>query len=168
MTVYQTLDGVYPEHDLYPGLDMYPSGYIMPLGRYIVKSAERQEKRRYRDIVALDYMSLFDVNVIDWYNALPFPLTLRDFRARLCRYIGVTEHVPDYLPNDNLLISKTIDAAELLGRDVLIACEQLNGVLDTSTGMECCSILPCSPTTAWCQRKISCRLQIFIRYSQAW
>lgn len=128
MTVYQTLDGVYPEHDLYPGLDMYPSGYIMPLGRYIVKSAERQEKRRYRDIVALDYMSLFDVNVIDWYNALPFPLTLRDFRARLCRYIGVTEHVPDYLPNDNLLISKTIDAAELLGRDVLIACEQLNGV----------------------------------------
>lgn len=128
MTVYQTLDGVYPEHDLYPGADTYPSGYIMPLGRYIVKSAERQEKRRYRDIVALDYMSLFDVNVIDWYNAIPFPLTIRDFRARLCRHIGVTEHVPDYLPNDNLLISKTIDAAELLGRDVLIACEQLNGV----------------------------------------
>lgn len=128
MTVYQTLDGIYPEHDLYPGADTYPSGYIMPLGRYIVQSAERQEKRRYRDIVALDYMSLFDVNVIDWYNALPFPITLRDFRARLCRHIGVIEHVPDYLPNDNLLISKTIDAAELLGRDVLIACEQLNGV----------------------------------------
>lgn len=128
MTVYQTLDGIYPEHDLYPGADIYPSGYIMPLGRYIVQSAERQEKRRYRDIVALDYMSLFDVNVIDWYNALPFPLSLRDFRARLCRHIGVTEQVPDYLPNDNLLISKTIDAAELLGRDVLIACEQLNGV----------------------------------------
>ena len=38
MTVYQTLDGIYPEHDLYPGADTYPSGYIMPLGRYIVLS----------------------------------------------------------------------------------------------------------------------------------
>lgn len=128
MTVYQTLDGIYPASDLYPGNDVFPSGYTMPLGKYIVQSAERQPDTKYREIVALDFMILFDVNVIDWYNALPFPLTLRDFRARLCRHIGVTEYVPDYLPNDGVMIYKTIEAAELMGRDVLIACEQLNGV----------------------------------------
>lgn len=128
MTVYQTLDGIYPAPDLYPGNDFFPSGYTMPLGKYIVQSAERQPDTKYREIVALDFMILFDVNVIDWYNALPFPLTLRDFRSRLCRHIGVSEHVPDYLPNDGVMIYKTIEAAELMGRDVLIACEQLNGV----------------------------------------
>lgn len=128
MTVYQTLDGIYPAPDLYPGNDVFPSGYTMPLGKYIVQSAERQPDTKYREIVALDFMILFDVNVIDWYNVLPFPLTLRDFRARLCRHIGVTEYVPDYLPNDGMMIYKTIEAAELMGRDVLIACEQLNGV----------------------------------------
>lgn len=128
MTVYQTLDGIYPAPDLYPGNDFFPSGYTMPLGKYIVQSAERQPDTKYREIVALDFMILFDVNVIDWYNALPFPLTLRDFRSRLCRHIGVSEHVPDYLPNDGVMIYKTIEAAELMGRDVLIACEQINGV----------------------------------------
>lgn len=128
MTVYQTLDGIYPASDLYPGNDVFPSGYTMPLGKYIVQSAERQPDTKYREIVALDFMILFDVNVIDWYNALPFPLALRDFRSRLCRHIGVTEHVSDYLPNDGVMIYKTIEAAELMGRDVLIACEQLNGV----------------------------------------
>lgn len=128
MTVYQTLNGIYPASDLYPDNDVFPSGYTMPLGKYIVQSAERQPDTKYREIVALDFMILFDVNVIDWYNALPFPLTLRDFRSRLCRHIGVSEHVPDYLPNDGVMIYKTIEAAELMGRDVLIACEQLNGV----------------------------------------
>lgn len=128
MTLYQTLDGVYPSGDLYPGDGLYPSGRIMPLGKYIVQSVERQINTDYWDITALDLMSLFDVDVMDWYNALSFPLTLRELRASLCRHIGVTEYVPDYLPNDEMLVDKTIDAAELIGRDVLIACEQVNGV----------------------------------------
>lgn len=129
MAAYQTLEGLYPSDSLFPGNDTYPSGYTMPLGRYIVQSAERQGKNReYRDVVALDFMRAFDVDVIDWYNALPFPLPLREFRARLCGYIGVTEHVPEYLPNDGMMVEKTIDAAQLIGREVLIACEQANGV----------------------------------------
>lgn len=128
MTLYQTVDGLYPEKDLYPSGSLAPAGYIMPLGKYVVKSAEQQANRRYRDIVALDSMSKFDVNVTDWYNALPFPLTLRDFRARLCRHIGVTEHVPGYLPNDGMLVEKTVEAEQLMGRGILTACEQVNGV----------------------------------------
>lgn len=128
MFLYQTLDGIYPAVDLYPGSDTYPSGHTMPLGRYVVKSTERLVGTRYWEITALDYMRKFDVEVIGWYNTLPFPLSLRDFRARLCRFIGVTERVPEYLPNDDVLLEKTIEASTLIGRDVLIACEQANGV----------------------------------------
>lgn len=102
--------------------------YQVPLGRYIVQSADKQANRQYRDVVALDYMSKFDVNVVDWYNALPFPLTLKDFRASLCEYIGIEEDVPEGLPNDEMIVEKTVDTDELIGRNVLIACEQANGV----------------------------------------
>ena len=127
LVAYQTIKGLFPADDLYPSEDLFPDGYSMPLGRYIVQSADKQTNRRYRDLVALDYMTLFDTDVIDWYNALRFPLTLREFRASLCRYIGVTESVPDHLPNDDMLVEKTIDAIKLNGRDVLVACEQING-----------------------------------------
>lgn len=128
MLLYQTIDGIYPAPDLYPGSDIYPAGYTMPLGRYVVENAERLAGTGYWEVTALDYMRKFDVEVINWYNALPFPLTLRDFRARLCRHVGVTEHVPEYLQNDGMLVEKTIEASTLIGRDVLIACEQANGV----------------------------------------
>lgn len=101
--------------------------YAIQIGMYIVQSADKQANRRYRDVVALDFMSRFDVNVIDWYNSLSFPMSLKSFRANLCAYIGVAENVPDNLRNDNMVVEKTVDAAELIGRDVLIAIEQANG-----------------------------------------
>lgn len=128
MTLYQTLDGVFPATDLYPADDTYPAGYVMPFGKYVVQSAKKQANTDFWDVTALDYMSKFDANVVEWYNSLAFPLSLRDFRASLCKYLGVTEEVPDYLPNDDMLVEKTIDAGELTGKDVLIACEQVNGV----------------------------------------
>ena len=127
LVIYQMLEGIWPAADLFPGDDIFPDGYKMPLGTYIVQSAERQTNRIFLDITALDQMSLFDVNVAEWYNILPFPMTLREFRSRLCQHIGVTEYVPEYLPNDGMTIEKTIAAEELFGRDALIACEQLNG-----------------------------------------
>lgn len=128
MTLYQTLDGAFPATDLYPGDDVFPAGYVMPFGKYVVQSAKKQANTDFWDVTALDYMSKFDADVEEWYNSLAFPLSLRDFRASLCKYLGVTEEVPDYLPNDDMLVEKTIDAGELTGKDVLIACEQVNGV----------------------------------------
>ena len=128
MTLYQTLAGVFPAADLYPRDDIFPAGYVMPFGKYVVQSAKKQANTDFWDVTALDYMSKFDADVVEWYNSLAFPLSLRDFRASLCKYLGVTEEVPDYLPNDDMLVEKTIDAGELTGKDVLIACEQVNGV----------------------------------------
>ena len=128
MTLYQTWDGAFPATDLYPGDDVFPAGYVMPFGKYVVQSAKKQANTDFWDVTALDYMSKFDADVVEWYNSLAFPLSLRNFRASLCKYLGVTEEVPDYLPNDDMLVEKTIDAGELTGKDVLIACEQVNGV----------------------------------------
>ena len=138
MVAYQTLslyttEELYPVTDLYPYEELYPANSAIeipcavPLGKYIVQTAERGTNRRHRDIVALDFMTKFDVDVIDWYNSLEFPMLLQDFRASLCAYVGVTESVPADFVNDDMIVEKTIDAAELMGRDVLTACEQING-----------------------------------------
>lgn len=102
--------------------------YVMPFGKFMIQSSKRQPNTSFWDIKALDFMTKFDVNVIDWYKSLDFPLSLKDFRASLCEHVGVTEEVPDYLPNEDMTVELTVDTAELLGRDVLIACEQANGV----------------------------------------
>lgn len=138
MVAYQTLslyttEELYPVTDLYPYEELYPANSAIeipcavPLGKYIVQTAERGTNRRHRDIVALDFMTKFDVDVINWYNSLEFPMLLQDFRASLCAYVGVTESVPSDFVNDDMIVEKTIDAAELMGRDVLTACEQING-----------------------------------------
>ena len=54
MEVYQILEGIWPEAGLFPGDDIYPNGYRMPLGVYIIKSAEKETDRKYLDIVGLD------------------------------------------------------------------------------------------------------------------
>lgn len=102
-------------------------GRTLPFGKYVIQSVEKQENSEFRDIKGLDYMSKFDIDVVSWYNSLSFPLTLQAFRASLCTFVGVSENIPDYLPNDNMPVHKTVDTLELSGRQVLIACEQVNG-----------------------------------------
>lgn len=100
---------------------------FVPLGCFVIRAIGEKDRKSLLDITAYDYMSLFDTDVKEWYNGLTFPIKLKDFRASLCAYIGVTESVGT-LPNDNMLITKTIDPAELIGRNVLVACEEINGV----------------------------------------
>lgn len=40
----------------------------VPFGKYIIQSAERTSDRRWLMITAIDKMSLFDVDIADWYN----------------------------------------------------------------------------------------------------
>lgn len=59
MTLYQTLDGVFPATDLYPADDTYPAGYVMPFGKYVVQSAKKQANTDFWDVTALDYIHTF-------------------------------------------------------------------------------------------------------------
>lgn len=102
----------------------------LEFGKYIVKTVERTSDRRWRDISAVDYMELFDINVADWYNNTMFidatkKYTLKEFRDALCGYVGVQfEDVT--LPNDDMTVGKTVNSQSLNGRELLEMICELN------------------------------------------
>lgn len=100
--------------------------HSLPLGIYVVESAKKQENKRYKEIIAYDSIRKFDTDVSAWYNGLTFPMTLKQFRANLLSYIGIEEEIRD-LPNDSMVITKTIEPTKLSGRVVICACEEING-----------------------------------------
>ncbi len=102
------------------------NGCTVPLGVYTVDSCKKRDDLRFKDIVAYDNMKITDVDVSEWYNSLTFPLTLAAFRASLLNYFGIAEEAR-VLPNDSMTVTKTISPSKLKGRDVLIACEEING-----------------------------------------
>ncbi len=103
--------------------------YEMPLGLYTVDTATKQDDLIFKDIVAYDRMKKIDIDVAAWYNSLAFPMTLGAFRASFLAYVGLVEDTANLpLPNDSMTVEKTISAAQLPGRKVIEAAEELNGV----------------------------------------
>lgn len=100
--------------------------YSMPLGTYTVKSCKRQSDRRFKDIVAYDDMVKLDRDVVAWYNSRTFPVTLKALRESLLVYCGIAYETQD-LPNDEVLINKTIRPSDMNGRDVMKRICELNG-----------------------------------------
>ena len=103
------------------------NNYTMPLGTFTVYSATKQEDKRYTDIIAYDNMQKFNTDVLDWYNGLTFPLTLKQFRDSLCSYLGVTQKSVNLI-NDGIIVEKTISANTLNGLNVLKSICEINGV----------------------------------------
>ena len=101
------------------------------IGRYKVYSDKPTADRKKREIVAYD--ALYDVlnaDVTEWYNyILPrktSTATLALFRKSFFANFGILEEDIS-LPNDNVVIRKTIEPEELSGRTVLKAILELNG-----------------------------------------
>ncbi|MDF2907135.1 MAG: hypothetical protein K0R34_2456 [Herbinix sp.] len=107
--------------------------YSIPLGLYKVETVTKQDDLIFKDVVAFDRMKKIDIDVASWYNGL-FPIgaetyTLAQFRASFLAYVGLTEDISKLpLPNDTMTVTKTIEPAELPGRDVIEAIEEINGV----------------------------------------
>lgn len=106
--------------------------YEMPLGTYIVKSCKKKDNLWFREIIAYDYMQKVDIDVADWYKGLfttgSETYTLAAFRASLLTYVGITEDATNLpLPNDYMIVKKTIDPTQLPGLTVIKACEEING-----------------------------------------
>lgn len=102
----------------------------VPFGKYIVSDVERTSDRRWRDITATDYMSLFDTDIAEWYNNTLYPTsdttrTVKEIRTMLCAYIGVDQEEITLI-NDDLVIGNTIEPQSLKGRDLLKAICELN------------------------------------------
>ena len=102
----------------------------VPFGVYKVYSCKKQDDLRFKDIEAYDALADTDVNVAGWYNSM-FPIgnetyTLKQFRESLLDYLDI-EYEDESLPNDDMIIEKTIEPTQLSGRDVLKRCVELNG-----------------------------------------
>ena len=103
----------------------------LPLGTYKVASDKPTADRRYRDIVAYDAMDdILNAEMAEWYyTILPevnSTTTLRTFRESFISHFGL-EQEEITLPNDEMIVERTLDAEELSGKDILTAICEING-----------------------------------------
>ncbi len=101
------------------------------LGTYKVASDKPTADRRYRDIVAYDAMDdIINAEMAEWYySVLPevdSTTTLRAFRESFISHFGL-EQEEITLPNDEMVVERTLDAEELSGKDILTAICEING-----------------------------------------
>lgn len=101
------------------------------LGRYKVDSDKPTADRMYRDGIAYD--ALYDVinaNMADWYNALlpdsDSTVNLKQFRDGFFTYFGI-EQVDISLPNDMMLVERTILPSQFSGATVVNCICEANG-----------------------------------------
>lgn len=114
----------------YKGLQLIPTitagDYPRQLGVFWVDSDNLTDDKMFRDIVAYDALyTIMNTDVSEWYNSLAFPLTMKAFRDSFFAYVKVTQE-ETVLPNDDMLIERTIDVNKLSGADVLQSICELN------------------------------------------
>ena len=99
------------------------------VGTYTVFSDKPAIENSARTVTAYDAM--YDINNADvcaWYDALTFPMTLKQFRDSLFNHLGITQEVTT-LPNDSLQVTKNIDISGgyLCAADLVFAICEING-----------------------------------------
>ena len=114
-------------------VSMYVGDIAEPfaLGTYKVASDKPTADRRFRDIVAHDAMyDIIKADVAAWYNSIlpnkDSTTTLRAFRDSFMEHFGV-EQEEITLPNDEIVVERTIDPEAISGKDVLSAICEING-----------------------------------------
>lgn len=115
----------------YRGLIVTPTinsgGFDRQLGVFTIKEEKISDDKASNSIVAYDDLyRIMNSDVSDWYNALSFPLSLKDFRNSFFEYFGV-QHETVSLVNDSMVVGETIKPSELPGKTVIEAICELNG-----------------------------------------
>ena len=93
-----------------------------------VYSAQTRSDLAYKEIVCYDVLHQKAANkdVASWYKGLSFPITMKNLRDSLFRYIGITQKETT-LPNDNISIEKKYDPERLNALDIIKNICQFNG-----------------------------------------
>lgn len=98
------------------------------IGYYKVKSDKPTADRYHRKIIAYDL--LYDINEKDvgpWYKDLKFPMTIKQMRDSLFKYLGVVQEEAK-LVNDDITVDRTIDHENGIGANsILTAICEING-----------------------------------------
>ncbi len=93
----------------------------------IVDSAVKQSNRTVKEITAYDELyTRGNVEAAAWYKSIKFPISLKDLRDSLFRFIGI-EQENQSLPNDGVMIKKQYAPNTLQALAVIKAVCQING-----------------------------------------
>jgi hypothetical protein len=126
-----------------------------PVGRFIVNTVTRTSDKRWKIITAMDYMSLFDVDISDWFNNELYPTAdtthkVSEIVDMLSEYIGVEHGSIENLPHMDLIIGKNIEPTSLSGRDLLQQICEINccfGHFDSNGILQFVKLNPSSDVT---------------------
>jgi len=100
---------------------------VVSLGSFTVYEEELTADKCYKDIEAYNAMyTILNADVIEWYNALKFPMTLKAFRDSFFNHLGIIQEEV-VLVNDQMTVEKTIDASAIMGKGIITAICELNG-----------------------------------------
>lgn len=101
----------------------------IPLFKGYVDSVEIDADSRFKTIIAYDALyNAGQVDVAQWYARLALPMTLGNIRASLMSYVGLTEVEGTELPNDDVMIYRTLENPDTIqALTVIKSICQLNG-----------------------------------------
>lgn len=101
----------------------------IPLFKGFVDSVEIDSDSRFKTIIAYDALyNAGQVDVASWYAKLALPMTLGNIRTSLMAYVGLTEVADTELPNDDVMIYRTLENPDTIqALTVIKSICQLNG-----------------------------------------
>lgn len=100
----------------------------VPLFTGFVDSVKTRLTDSYKAITCYDDIyKLSDKDVAGWYKKLSFPITIKELRDSLFRWLGV-DQIETSLPNDNLSINRQYAPTSMNALSIIKNICQLNGV----------------------------------------
>lgn len=125
------LDTILPLKNRQISVSMTLQEETFKLGKYKVDSDKPTADRRYRDIVAYDAMyDIINADVSAWYNTIlpsaDSQVTLKQFRDSFLAHFGIEQEAVA-LPNDAMIVTKTVEPSKLSGKTVITAICEING-----------------------------------------
>ena len=118
-----TIEGSYIECDI-----TADETQTIPLFRGYISEVTNATHEEFTTVIRA-YDALYTINntdVTSWYNSLSFPISIYNLRNSFFEYFGI-EQVADGLPNDGLMVQKTIEDKVIVGATVIKAICQING-----------------------------------------
>ena len=103
-------------------------GVTLPLFSGYVDSQNNVNHEDYvSKITAIDALKpVLDWDVTAWYNALSFPITIKNMRDSFFTLVGMSQETV-FLVNDGLQVTKSVDDPIITGATILKSICQLNG-----------------------------------------
>ncbi len=103
-------------------------GVTLPLFSGYVDSQNNVNHEDYvSKITAIDALKpVLDRDVTAWYNALSFPITIKNMRDSFFTLVGMTQE-DTYLVNDGMTVNKSVDDPIITGATILKSICQLSG-----------------------------------------